>query len=165
MPRPSWPAYFMALARQAAARSTCPRAPNGGVGCVLVDASNRILATGYVGSLRSLPHCSDVGCLLGPDGGCIRTVHAEANAVLHALGSLDGATAYCTLSPCLVCAKLLLQAGVKNCYYADTYRLGVEQQLDFARQLGAGFYRLDVADASFKEGFPSASIPRPDGHS
>ncbi|MBP1621531.1 MAG: dCMP deaminase, partial [Acidobacteria bacterium] len=77
--RVSWDRYFMNLAVQAATRSTCPRKE---VGAVIVRDKG-ILATGYNGSLRGLPHCTEVGCLI-ENGHCVRTVHAEANAILQA---------------------------------------------------------------------------------
>ena len=78
-PRVDWHTYFMNIARQVATRSTCPRKH---VGAVIVR-DRTILSTGYNGSIRGLPHCSDVGCVM-EDGHCIATVHAEANAIIQA---------------------------------------------------------------------------------
>ena len=77
--RVSWDVYFMNIGQEVASRSTCPRKH---VGAVVVR-DKRLLSTGYNGSLRGLPHCDEVGCLM-EDGHCIATVHAEANAILQA---------------------------------------------------------------------------------
>jgi len=142
--RPSWDVYFMEMARSASRRSTCPRAPGGGIGCV-ITAGRRVLSTGYVGSLRGQPHCTEVGCLIDPaTGGCMRTVHAEQNAVLFASREeLSMATAYSTLSPCWTCFRLLVQAGVTRIVFAQEYRLGVALQAETAHACGVRFEHLD----------------------
>jgi len=108
MSRADWDEYFLSIAETVATRSTCDRAH---VGCVLVR-DKRIVATGYNGSIRGHAHCDEVGHLLDEAGRCIRTIHAEQNAILFARESLEGATAYVTHEPCDVCCKLLNQAGV-----------------------------------------------------
>jgi len=117
--RPSWDEYFLQIAFTVAQRSTCDRAH---VGCVLVR-DRRILTTGYNGAPAGLPHCDDVGHLL-VDGHCVRTLHAEQNALiqaaLHGVGT-EEATAYVTHQPCLTCAKLLINAGVRRVVYAGNY--------------------------------------------
>lgn len=109
----------MQVARTVATRATCPRAS---VGAVLVRA-HRILTTGYNGAPRHVAHCTEVGCELS-GGHCVRSTHAEANAVvqgaLHGVG-LEGATAYCTHQPCVNCAKLLISAGVERIVYDEAY--------------------------------------------
>jgi len=117
--RPTWDAYFMELAAVVAKRSTCPRRH---VGAVLVR-DRRILATGYNGAPPGFPHCTDVGCLM-QDGHCVRTIHAEANAILQAAlhgVTVRGSTLYTTATPCLHCAKLLIGAGVVRVVYRDWY--------------------------------------------
>jgi dCMP deaminase len=109
-PRKTWDEYFMRIADEVATRATCDRRH---VGAVLVR-DRSILATGYNGSVRGLPHCDDVGHQMR-DGHCVRTVHAEANAVAQAARNgvrIDGATLYCTILPCLACMQLLANAGV-----------------------------------------------------
>ena len=117
--RPSWDDYFMDIAFTVAQRSTCDRAH---VGCVLVR-DRRMLCTGYNGAPAGLPHCDDVGHLL-IDGHCVRTLHAEQNALiqaaLHGVGT-EGATAYVTHQPCLTCAKMLINAGIRRVIYAGNY--------------------------------------------
>ncbi len=110
--RPSWDEYFMKLAMLASERATCPRMH---CGCVIVR-DRFVLATGYNGSLPGSPHCMDVGCLVVNDH-CIRTNHAEMNAICQASRrgvALDGATAYVTNMPCTTCAKALAAAGIKR---------------------------------------------------
>lgn len=117
--RPTWDEYFMGLAEAVAARSTCTRRA---VGAVIVR-DRRILSTGYNGSPPGFPHCLDVGCLL-VDGHCVRTIHAEMNAVVQAAlhgVSIQGATVYCTSFPCLHCAKVLIGAGIERVVYRDPY--------------------------------------------
>lgn len=121
MTRPSWQAYFLALAEAASTRATCTRLQ---VGCVLVR-DRQLVSTGFCGSLPGDAHCIDVGCQLGPSGGCTRTSHAEANAIALAARSgiaLDGCEAYVTHSPCMACARLLVMAGVRRVVYAREYR-------------------------------------------
>ncbi|WP_407890879.1 deoxycytidylate deaminase [Lacticaseibacillus sp. N501-2] len=118
--RESWDHYFMKLALNVAERSTCERAT---VGAVLVK-DHRIIATGYNGSISGDPHCDEAGHLMR-DGHCIRTLHAEMNAILQcALNgvSTKGATVYVTFFPCLNCTKALIQSGVSKIYYANDYR-------------------------------------------
>lgn len=122
--RPTKDEYLMMMARTAKLRSTCERPSVGtGVGCVLATTTGRILATGYSGSPSGAPHCVDVGHELS-DGHCIRTVHAEANAVAQAASNgmqLMGSTAYITHHPCLSCAKLLAAAGVSRVVFESSY--------------------------------------------
>lgn len=108
--RPSWDEYFLSIAREVATRSTCARRH---VGAVIVR-EKRILCTGYNGSPPGQPHCIDVGCLM-EEGRCIRTLHAEQNAIaqaaLHGV-STKAATLYSTCRPCHVCARMIVGAGI-----------------------------------------------------
>src|SRR5690625_3407403 len=118
--RISWEQYFMAQAHIAALRSTCTRLM---VGAVIVR-ENRIIASGYNGSVADGAHCIDDGCYV-IDGHCVRTVHAEANALLQCakFGVPTNETeVYVTHFPCLQCCKQLIQAGVKKIFYANDYR-------------------------------------------
>lgn len=109
----------MGVARTVATRATCPRAS---VGAVVVR-DHRILTTGYNGSPRHVEHCLEAGCEM-LNGHCVRTVHAEANAIvqgaLHGVG-LSGSTIYCTHQPCLHCSKLLISAGIVRVIYEQAY--------------------------------------------
>ena len=147
--RKSWDEHFVDVARVTAQRSTCPRAPRG-VGAVLVR-ENRVLATGYVGSIRGAPHCEDegVGCMLDERGRCVRTVHAEINALLqaaqHGVG-IGGATVYCTMSPCWDCFKALANGGVARIAFDLVYGNSTRQEEAAAaagvlwEQVGSGRY-------------------------
>lgn len=129
--RLSWDDYFMSIAQVVATRSTCPRKY---VGALLVR--NRvILSTGYNGSIRGMPHCSDVGHMM-EDGHCVATIHAEANAILQAARTgtiIEGATTYVTASPCWSCFKQLANAGVQRICYGEFYR--DERIFDVAQQI------------------------------
>ena len=119
MARPGWDEYFLEMAVLASTRSTCARRQ---VGAVLVR-DQRVIATGYNGSLRGQPHCTEAGCLM-VDGHCKRTIHAELNALIqcafHGAAS-RGAVLFTTAFPCLDCAKALVQAGVGRMVYRDGY--------------------------------------------
>ena len=118
--RLSWDEYFMDVARVVATRSTCDRAM---VGAVIVK-DRHILTTGYNGSPRGLPHCDEVGHLIVDDH-CVRTVHAECNSIIQAAlhgVSTKGTTMYATHLPCLLCAKMIVNAGVVRVIYETEYR-------------------------------------------
>ena len=135
MPRPSWDEYFMAIAEQVSGRSTCLRRATG---AVLVK-EKRILATGYNGVPKGLAHCEVTGCLREqrhiPSGShheLCRGIHAEQNAVIQAAKhgiAMDGATAYCTHQPCVLCAKILLNAGVVDIVFREPYPAPLSEQL------------------------------------
>jgi dCMP deaminase len=132
----------MNLAVQAAMRSTCPRKS---VGAVVVR-DKAVLATGYNGSIRGLPHCSEVGCLM-ENGHCVRTVHAEANAILQAARHgvrIEGADLYVTSSPCWDCFKLIANAGVRRVLYGEFYR--DERITEYARAAGIDLVHLVLED-------------------
>jgi len=110
--RPAWDEYFLKLAMLASERATCPRMH---CGCVLVK-DRFVLATGYNGSLPGHPHCEDAGCLI-VDNHCVRTNHAEINALVQAARhgiNVTGSTAYITNMSCTTCAKALIAAGIKR---------------------------------------------------
>ena len=119
--RPSWDEYFMEVCDAISKRATCDR---GRSGCVIAR-NNQILVTGYVGAPTGLPHCDDHGHqfkkTIHEDGSvtthCVRTVHAEQNALCQAAKrgiAIDGATIYCRMTPCRVCAMLLINCGIKR---------------------------------------------------
>jgi dCMP deaminase len=140
MTRPSWDTHWMQIATLTAARSTCPRAS---VGCVLCIA-NRIVSTGYNGAIAGTAHCTDVGCNMH-DGHCLRTVHAEANAIADAARrgvAVAGATAYVTHLPCINCAKLLVSAGVQRIVWDKTYDDGANIQ--FLSDAGVDLHCMGV---------------------
>lgn len=120
--RPSRDEWLIRLAVVTSTRGTCERASVGAV----IAKDGRIISTGYVGSPSGLPHCTDVGCLPGPDGGCTRTIHAEVNAISFAARygiATDEATLYCTHSPCANCSRSIINAGIVRVVYENDYRL------------------------------------------
>ena len=140
--RPSWDDYFMEVADSISKRATCDR---GRSGCVIAR-DRQLLVTGYVGSPAGLPHCDDIGHLLKKvvheDGRvtqhCVRTVHAEQNAICQAarLGvSIDGATLYCKMTPCRTCAMLIINCGIKRVMCGRKYHAGEESERMF-REVG-----------------------------
>ncbi len=125
--RPEWDVYFLDIAALVARRSTCLRR---NVGAVLVR-ERRILSTGYNGAPSGLRHCLDIGCLRDqlqvPSGErheLCRGLHAEQNAIiqaaLHGVG-IAGATLYCTNQPCVICAKMIINAGIDSVVVRDGY--------------------------------------------
>jgi dCMP deaminase len=129
--RPGWDVYFMDIARLVAARSTCLRRQ---VGAVIVKGQ-RILATGYNGAPTGLRHCAETGCLREQRGiprgerhELCRGIHAEQNALLqcavHGVSS-DGAMLYCTTQPCGACAKMLINAGIREIVFEGDYPDGM----------------------------------------
>lgn len=112
--------YFMKIAHVAKLRATCPRLH---CGCVIV-VDGDIVSTGYNGSLPGMPHCDDAGCDM-LDGHCVRTMHAEMNAVVRAAKKgvpLRRGTAYITSFPCWLCTKLLITAGIARIVTDSLYR-------------------------------------------
>ncbi len=125
--RPTIDEYFMELAAVVAKRSTCLRNQ---VGAVIVK-DKRILSTGYNGAPRNLPHCLDIGCIRqqnniesGTRHELCRAVHAELNAIIQAAlhgVSIEGATVYCTHQPCILCAKMLINANIEKVVFGMVY--------------------------------------------
>lgn len=133
--RPSWDEYFMKIMKMVGERSTCDR---GRTSCVIVK-DKQILATGYAGSAAGLPHCDEVGHLMktvvNEDGSqsqhCVRTVHAEQSAICQAAKrgiSIEGATIYLNMTPCRVCAMLLINCGIKRVFCEKKYHAGAESE-------------------------------------
>lgn len=133
--RPSWDEYFMEVANAIAKRATCDR---GRSGCVIAR-DNQILATGYVGAPAGLPHCDEVGHqlkkLVHEDGAvtqhCVRTVHAEQNAICQAAKrgvGIEGATLYCRMTPCRACAMMIINCGIRRVVAERRYHDGAESE-------------------------------------
>ncbi|MFO8090921.1 MAG: cytidine/deoxycytidylate deaminase family protein [Desulfatiglandaceae bacterium] len=127
MARPSWNEYFMSIAELVATRSTCLRRH---VGAVLVK-DRRILATGYNGAPAGIRHCEETGCLRqklsvpsGQRHELCRGLHAEQNAIIQASYhgiSIAGSTLYCTDQPCIICSKMLINAGISDIFFLNPY--------------------------------------------
>lgn len=139
--RASWDEYFMRIGLQVATRATCDRKH---VGAVIVR-DRFILSTGYNGSVPKLAHCDEVGHLMD-EGHCVRTVHAEANAICQAARNgvrIEGATIYVTASPCFSCFKLCASAGITTIVYGEFYR---DQRIfEFARDAHIALKHFDVS--------------------
>ncbi|MBI4154942.1 cytidine/deoxycytidylate deaminase family protein [Candidatus Woesearchaeota archaeon] len=119
--RPSWDNYFMNVANVISTRGTCDRKY---VGAVIVDPKHQILTTGYNGSISGQPHCSQVGHKMVNDH-CVRTIHAEENALLQAAKvgvSLEGGILYSTASPCWNCFRGIARVGIKRIVFGEMYR-------------------------------------------
>jgi len=143
--RPDWDAYFMDITFLVAKRSTCTRR---NVGAVIVK-DKRILATGYNGAPSGIEHCIDIGCLReelnipsGEKHELCRGIHAEQNAIVQAAYhgvSIKESALYCTNMPCSICAKMIINAGIKNIFYLNGYadkiaeRMLLEADVDLIR--------------------------------
>lgn len=133
--RPSWDEYFMEMAELARKRSTCLRRS---VGAVIVK-DNRVIATGYNGVPRGIRHCEETGCLrqqLNVPSGKMhelcRGLHAEQNAIIQAAcmgSSIEGGTLYCTTQPCVICTKMIINAGIKRVVIKETYPDELAQEM------------------------------------
>ena len=125
--RPGWDSYFLSFARLAESRSSCLRRR---VGAVIVR-DRMVMATGYNGAPKGVPHCGEQGCMrqkLGVPSGqrheLCRGLHAEQNAIIQAAYhgvSIRGGTMYCTFSPCLICVKMIINAGLERVVFLGTY--------------------------------------------
>jgi dCMP deaminase len=133
--RPSWDEYFMEVSRAIAKRATCDR---GRSGCVIAR-DRQILVTGYVGAPAGLPHCDDVGHQMKKvvhENGkvtqhCVRTVHAEQNAICQAALrgiAISGATLYCKMTPCRTCAMLIINCRIARVVCEKRYHAGGESE-------------------------------------
>ena len=133
--RPSWDEYFIDLMLAVGSRATCNR---GKCGCIVVK-DKRLITTGYVGAPPGFPHCDEVGHLIkkviDEDGEikehCVRTIHAEQNAICQAARhgiALEGATLYCRMEPCRVCAMLIVSVGIRKVVALRRYKAGAESR-------------------------------------
>ena len=133
--RPSWDEYFM-------------------VGAVIVK-DKRVLSTGYNGSPAGLAHCLDIGCLrekMGIPSGerheLCRAIHAEQNAIIQAATSgtsIQGATLYCTTSPCVLCVKVLINSGITEIYAGEGYPDDLARQM--LEEANVKVHRLVVSES------------------
>ncbi len=149
MTRPTWNEYFMQIVDAVASRATCDRGKSGAI----IVKDKRILTTGYVGAPMGLPHCDESGHLMmkhvNEDGSisdhCVRTTHAEQNAIVQAAANgvaIKGATLYCTMEPCLTCAKMIINAGIKKVVCKKRYHAGKITR-SFFKEAGVELVALD----------------------
>jgi dCMP deaminase len=156
-PRPAWDDYFMAFAKLAQTRASCLRRQ---VGAVVVK-DNMVLTTGYNGAPRGLPHAAEVGCLrdqLGVPSGerheLCRGLHAEQNAIIQAARHgirIEGAVLYCTTHPCVICMKMVINAGLQKVYYLHGYADPIAKQIIAE----AGFAVVQMADVDLPQAPPA----------
>jgi dCMP deaminase len=133
--RPSWENYFMGIAKLVAKRSTCLRRS---VGAIIVK-DKRILTTGYNGAPSGIRHCLEVGCLReqlnvasGERHELCRGIHAEQNAIIQAAFhgvSIKDSALFCTNLPCSICAKMIINAGIKKIYYLSGYADAISKDM------------------------------------
>jgi dCMP deaminase len=156
MKRLSWDEYFIGIMNAVAERSSCDR---GKVGSVIVR-NKRILATGYAGSPAGTKHCDEAGHefmeVLKADGTtsqhCIRTTHAEQNAIVHAArfgSSLENGTLYCIMTPCYACAKMIINAGITRVVAVKDYHAG-DRSKEIFQEAGVKFELLHEEVTSYK---------------
>jgi dCMP deaminase len=144
--RPDWDLYFMGFARAARDRATCDRKH---VGAVIV-VERQVVATGYNGSIRGMPHCDEAGHDIVA-GHCVRTIHAEMNALAQAARrgvAVEGASIYTTASPCWACFRVLVNAGIQRFLFGEPYReeLHRERIGEVAERLGLEVRSLEGWD-------------------
>ncbi|MCU0329156.1 MAG: cytidine/deoxycytidylate deaminase family protein [Chitinophagales bacterium] len=138
--RPNWDDYFLEIMDTVSKRATCDR---GRAACVIVK-DNQLLVSGYVGAPKGLPHCDEVGHLIKKvihvdednreSQHCVRTVHAEQNAICQAAKrgvAIDGATLYCRMTPCRTCAMLIINCGISRIVCQQRYQLAEESEAMF----------------------------------
>jgi dCMP deaminase len=153
MERPTWDEYFMQITALVASRSTCMRRQ---VGAILVKEKN-ILATGYNGTPSGIKHCDVTGCLReqlnvpsGERHELCRGLHAEQNAIIQAARhgvNISGSILYCTNSPCIICTKMLINAGIRKVVYLEGY----SDNLSVAMLDEAGIEALSFAEVIGKQ--------------
>lgn len=125
--RPSWDEYFMKLTQVVSERATCVKRKVG----ALIIKDYRVLSTGYNGAPKGLPHCGEVGCLRkemnvpsGQRHELCRGLHAEQNAIIQAAWhgvKIEGGTMYCTYQPCVICVKMMINAGIAKLVFSGGY--------------------------------------------
>jgi len=150
--RPSWDAYFQKMAFLVAERSTCLRHH---VGAIIIK-DRHVLTTGYNGAARNVDDCMKLGCLRNqlkiPSGErheICRAIHAEQNAIIQAGVhgvTIEGGTLYCTHSPCIICAKLIVNAGIKRVVICGDYPDDFDLVMNLFEQAGVKFDRIDRPD-------------------
>lgn len=152
--RINWHEYFLAQSHLLRVRSTCERLK---VGATIVK-DNRAIAGGYNGSVSGEDHCIDVGCYI-EGGHCIRTIHAEINALLQCSKfgvSTEGASIYVTHFPCVHCTKALIQAGIKSIYYAEDYK-NHPYAIELLEKTGVTYERIDLDKQKIAQYFKNFS--------
>ncbi|MBU0460204.1 MAG: cytidine/deoxycytidylate deaminase family protein [Nanoarchaeota archaeon] len=154
MSRPSWDEYFLNLMKEIGKRGTCDR---GMSGCLIVK-DKRILSTGYVGSPAGIKHCDEIGHQMKKtvhednsiSQHCVRTAHAEMNAICNAARhgvKIEGATIYSKMEPCYTCAKAIINSGIKRVVAGNKYHAAADSREILAR---AGI-KLEVVNEELEQ--------------
>ncbi|PIR93308.1 cell division protein DedD [Candidatus Falkowbacteria bacterium CG10_big_fil_rev_8_21_14_0_10_43_10] len=166
--RPSWDEYFMDITKIIGERGTCDRCRGG---CVITK-DKRIVATGYIGSPIGTPHCDDVGHemhTVTQENGqqsrhCIRTTHAEQNAICQAARvgvSVENGTLYTKMTPCYVCGKMIVNAGIKRVVCEQDYHGGARSKEIF-KEAGIEFILLNEIMTTYADMTPEKkTLPTP----
>ncbi|MBD3288603.1 cytidine deaminase [candidate division KSB1 bacterium] len=154
--RPTWDEYFLKMAFLVAERSTCRRHH---VGAIIVK-NRQVLTTGYNGAAKNIADCMELGCLRdklkiqsGQRHEICRAIHAEQNAIIQAGVhgvNIHGATLYCTHSPCIICAKMIVNAGIKRLVIGGDYPDDFNLVLDLFDEAGVDFKQIDFSDFRIK---------------
>jgi dCMP deaminase len=155
--RPTWDEYFMSMLPMIGSRGTCDR---GKIGCV-ATRDNRILVTGYAGAPSGIAHCDGDGhemhTVVHEDGSesrhCIRTTHAEQNAICQAakMGtSLDDGTLYCKTTPCYTCAKMIINVGIKRVVCGSEYHSS-KRSKEIMKEAGVEVVQLSDELLTYKD--------------
>lgn len=154
--RPSWDEYFLKMAFLVAERSTCRRHH---IGAIIIK-DRHVLTTGYNGAARNIDDCLKLGCLRNtlniPSGErheICRAIHAEQNAIIQAGVhgvNIDGGTLYCTHSPCIICAKMIVNAGLKRVVTCGEYPDDFNLVMELLAQADVEFERIDGPDLTIK---------------
>lgn len=149
MNRPGWDEYFMKIAQDVSVRAICVKRKVG----ALVVKDNRILSTGYNGAPKGFAHCTEKTCLRkqmhipsGQRHELCRGLHAEQNAIIQAAvhgSSIEGGTMYCTYQPCVICVKMLINAGIVRLVYSGGYPDELATQMLKESKLGITQYQKD----------------------
>jgi len=147
--RPSWEAYFMDITFLVSKRSTCLRRAVG----ALIVKDKRILSTGYNGAPTGIKHCIETGCLReklnvasGENHELCRGIHAEQNAIIQAAyhgASIKNATLFCTNLPCSICAKMIINAGIKKICYNSGYADSMSEEM--LNEAGINLIKIDTS--------------------
>lgn len=155
--RPSWDQYFLNIVKAVGDRGTCDRGRAGSI----ITKNHRILCTGYAGSPINTKHCDDVGhemhTVISSEGvesrHCIRTAHAEQNAIVTAARfgvGLDGGTLYCNMTPCYACAKMIINAGIKRVVCTKDYHSG-KRSKEIFQEAGLEFILVSEEVQTYKD--------------
>ena len=154
--RPTWDEYFLKMAFLVAERSTCRRHH---VGAIIVK-NRQVLTTGYNGAAKNIEDCMELGCLRdklkiqsGQRHEICRAIHAEQNAIIQAGVhgvNIHDAILYCTHNPCIICAKMIVNAGIKRVVTGSDYPDEFNLVLDLFDEAGVAFEQIEFNDFKIK---------------